>query len=221
MDHQVKIIHKKWLTHNVMQLRLEKPEKYSFEAGQALEATIDHPEFKDYKSPFTLTCLNDQDFLELTIKVYPKHEGLTLALSKLYEGDHFTISAPFDTFKNQGAGVFIAGGTGVTPFIALLRQMYKDHKIGGSSLFFANKTEKDIFLNDEFNKMLGDNFVNILSQEKKAPYLHGKIDTAFLKKHLADFKQPFYLCGPENFAEDIQKSLRELGAGEELIQVSL
>jgi ferredoxin-NADP reductase len=221
MSHKVEILNKEWLTHNVMQLKVERPEGFDYEAGMAIEATLDETGFEDKWSPFTMTSLPTQNELEFTIKVYPEHEGLTLALSKLNEGESYLITDPFETFKNKGPAVFIAGGTGVTPFIALLRQLEVDDKIDGSQLFFANKKEKDIFMAGEFTRMLGKNFVNILSEEDKKTYLNGVIDKDFLKKHIDNFDRPFYLCGPPGFADDIGGYLKELGAGEDLVNVSL
>ncbi|MCG6186255.1 FAD-binding oxidoreductase [Maribellus maritimus] len=221
MEYKVKIEQKKWLTHDVIQLLLKRPADFSYKEGQAIEATIDSKEYKDAWSPFTLTSLNKDEDLQLTIKVYPKHNGVTLALSKLKEGDSFLITEPWDSFKNKGSGVFIAGGTGVTPFIALLRQMEVDGNIDGSTLIFSNKSEKDIFLFDEFKRMLGDNFINVLTREKNEKYLHGRINKRFLKEQFSNFNQPFYLCGPDNFADDIKLHLKELGAGDDLVNVSL
>ena len=221
MEHTVKIEHKKWLTHDVVRFTIEKPGNFSYDAGQAVEITLNDPKFKDDWAPFTLTSLNRDDHLEFTIKIYESHNGMTLALSKLKEGDSFIITDPWDSFKNKGPGVFIAGGTGVTPFIALLRQMEVDATIGDSQLFFSNKTEKDIFLYNEFKSILGDNFINVLTRENKEPYLHGRIDKEFLKKHITNFSQPFYLCGPDNFADEIKGHLKELGAGDDLVNISL
>lgn len=221
MSHKVEILQKEWLTHNVMRLKLERPKGFDYKAGMAIEATLDETGFDDKWSPFTMTSLPTQDELEFTIKVYAEHEGLTLALSKLNEGESFLITDSFDTFKNKGPAVFIAGGTGVTPFIALLRQLEVDDEIDGSQLFFANKKEKDIFMADEFTQVLGKNFVNVLSEEDNKPYLHGIIDKDFLKKHIDNFDQPFYLCGPPGFADDIGGYLKELGAGEDLVNMSL
>lgn len=221
MEHKVKIKQKKWLTHDVMQLTLERPENYTYKAGYAVEATLDDQKYKDDWSPFTLTSLNGDDDLQFTIKTYPEHNGLTLALSKLEEGDSYLITDPWDSFENKGPGVFIAGGTGVTPFIALLKQLKLDGNIEGSTLIFANKAEKDIFMYDQFKEMLGDNFINVLSREKNEKYLHGRVDKDFLKKHVSNFDQPFYLCGPDNFADDIKDHLKKLGAGDDLVNVSL
>ncbi len=221
MEHHVKILKKSWLNHNVLQLNLERPDGYIFEAGQAIEATIDRPQFEGKKSPFTFTGLADDAHLQLTMKIYPDHKGMTLAISKLNEGDDLVITDPFDTFKDSGPGIFIAGGTGVTPFIALLRKMHHNGTIGESTLFFFNNREEDIFMYDEFRAMLGDNFVNVLTLEEKKPYLHGLIDKSFLKKHISDFNQPFYICGPPKFSELTEGYLQELGADNELVNVSL
>ncbi len=221
MEHKVTITQKKWLTHDVIQFTLEKPKGFTYSAGQAIEATLDDPKFKDDWAPFTMTSLNKDEFLQFTIKIYAGNNGMTLALSKLKEGDGYIITDPWDSFNNKGPGVFIAGGTGVTPFIALLRQMYADGKVGKSTLLFANKKEEDIFMADEFEKMLGKNFVNIISRQKDSKYYYGRIDKDFLKKHVSDYDQPFYLCGPDNFAEDIKKQLLDLGAGDDLVNLSL
>lgn len=221
MEYKIQIKSKKWLTHDVMQFTLEKPEDFTFSAGQAVEVTLDDPKFKNDWAPFTLTSLNTDDYLEFTIKMYPEHKGITLALSKLEAGNHFVITAPWDSFKDKGPGVFIAGGTGVTPFIALLRQMKVDGTLEGSKLIFSNKKEEDIFLQQEFSKILGDNFIRVLTREKKRPFLYGKIDADYLKTHISNFDQTFYLCGPGSFAEDIKAHLKALGAKNEVVCTGL
>jgi len=221
MEHVVKIKQKVWLTYDVMQFILEKPKGFTFKAGQAVEVTLDKPEFKEKWSPFTITSLHNDKDLEFMIKMYPDHNGITLALSKLKEGDHFRITDPWDSFENKGPGVFIAGGTGITPFVALLRQMETDGTIDGSMLIFSNKTERDIFLDEEFIQMLGNNFKIVLTREETEPYIHGRINKKFLENYISNFSQPFYLCGPEGFAEEIKDHLKELGVGDKLVNLSL
>jgi ferredoxin-NADP reductase len=67
----------------------------------------------------------------------------------------------------KGEGVFIAGGAGVTPFIAILRQLQAENKIANNKLIFTNKTANDIILKKEFNDMLGKNFINTLTDEQR------------------------------------------------------
>ena len=157
MQHIVKIIEKSWLTHDVICLRLERPLNYSFYAGQAIEVSLENPRFQGENAPFTLTALSSEKYLELILKVYAAHKGLTLEISKLMQGDKLIIGDAWDSYKNLGPGMFIAGGTGVTPCFALLRQLNFENRLANSKLLFANKTEKDILLFEELSQMLGQN----------------------------------------------------------------
>ena len=211
MEHKVKIIRKKWMTHDVLNLWLERPADYSFTAGQAIDASLEEERFKGKKRPFSFTGLNADEELELMIKVYAEHNGMTLAISKLKEGESMVISDPWDTYKNAGPGVFIAGGTGITPLLAILRQLNADGRVDGSILLFSNKTEKDVFLQNELSRMLGQNFIQILTREEKSSYLHGRINKELLTKQIVDLDKPFYVCGPGKFGKDIREILTEMG----------
>lgn len=215
--HLVKILSIEPVTHNVKRFTVERPSGYTFIPGQATEESINTPALKDEKRPFTFTGLNESVNLEFTIKIYVDHNGVTKALGKLQPGDELIIRDVWGAISYKGPGVFLAGGAGVTPFIAILRQLYKDNKIDGNKLIFSNKTSKDIILHDEFAKMLGSNFINILTEEKKAGYENRHIDAAFLKEKINDFKQHFYICGPPLFVKDISEALTGLGADPETV----
>lgn len=70
--HIVKILAIRKVTHDVKRFRVEKPEGYSFIPGQATEVSVNTPELKDEKRPFTFTCLNREPYLEFTIKIKEK-----------------------------------------------------------------------------------------------------------------------------------------------------
>src|ERR1017187_4578028 len=164
-QHTVKIINIKDVTHNVRSYRVEKPSGYKFEPGQATEISINTNEWTEEKRPFTFTSLNEYPYLEFTIKSYHDHDGVTNALYKLNEGDELIIRDVWGAIAYKSPGYFIAGGAGITPFIAILRQLYKDNKIGGNELFFSNKKEEDIIRHAELDKILGNKAHYILTQE--------------------------------------------------------
>jgi ferredoxin-NADP reductase len=205
------------VTHDVIRFTLEKPEGYSFTAGQATDVSINTPKLKNQKHPFTFTNLNDNNFLEFTIKIYPERKAMTLALSKLKPGDELILHEVFGTINYKGPGVFIAGGAGVTPFIAIFRQLYKVGLVSGNRLIFSNKTSKDIILKDEFTRILGNGFINTLTREKNKAYENRRIDKKFLKEKITDFSQHFYVCGPDKFVKEIKSYLVELGAKPDIL----
>ena len=208
----VKILSIEAVTHNVKRFTLERPKNYSFNPGQATEVSINSPELKEERRPFTFTCLPEDDHLEFTIKIYTDHDGVTNALGKLRAGDELIVRDVWGAIEYKGEGVFLAGGAGVTPFIAIFRHLHKQGKAGVNKLIFSNKTSKDIILKDEFESILGENFINILSEEKEGNYEHGRIDEAYLKKKIDNFQQHFYICGPDAFVKDISEALTKLGA---------
>jgi propane monooxygenase reductase component len=200
------------VNHDVRQFTFEKPEGFSFEPGQAAEVGIDKEGWRDAGHPFTFTSLPDWDDLQFTIKIYPEHDGLTEQIGKLREGDCFVVGDSWGTIEYKGKGTFIAGGAGVTPFIAILRMLADRGEIAGHRLIFANKTEADIILREEFEAMDGLEMVNVLSKEDKAGFERGRIDKTFLESHVSDFGQHFYVCGPDKMVESVNGALKDLGA---------
>ncbi|MEL7833332.1 FAD-binding oxidoreductase [Fodinibius sp. N2] len=214
MSQKVEILEIEEVTHNVRAYTFEKPDGYSFTPGQATEVAIDKEGWRDEKRPFTFTSLPDDDYLQFVIKSYPDHNGVTEQIGSLEEGDQFIIDDAWGAIEYTGEGVFLAGGAGVTPFIAILRNLYDKDEIESNMLIFSNKTENDIILREEFEEMLGDQFINVITDEPTDEhiFLDGFIDKQFLAEQIDDFDQPFYVCGPPAFNDAMIKYLKELGA---------
>lgn len=208
----LKVIAVKQVTHNVRSYTIEKPESYAYTPGQATELSIFKQGWEKEKRPFTFTSLPNNDHLEFTIKSYTDHDGVTNQLLKIEPGDVFEIGDSWGAIEYKDEGIFIAGGAGVTPFIAIFRYLHSQNQVGSNKLFFSNKTTSDIILKEEFENILGDNFINIITQERTEDYYHGKIDKAYLQQNIQNFDQHFYVCGPDAFTESILNALKELGA---------
>ena len=204
-------------THNVKTFRVTRPGNFNFTPGQATDLSLNKEGWKDNKHPFTFTCLPSDDYLEFTIKIYTNLEGLTYHLDKIERGAEFEISDAWGAIAYKGEGTFIAGGAGVTPFISIFRNLNKQHNIGNNVLMFSNKTEDDIILKDEFENMLGRNFINIITNQPDTAYYNKRIDKFFLEKEINDFNQKFYVCGPDAFTESILHALKQLGADAETL----
>ena len=218
-EHIVKIINVENVTHNVKRFTLSKPDNYIFTPGQATDIVINKPEWLKERRPFTFTSLNEWDRLEFTIKIYSDHEGVTNELGKLKVGDELIVHDIWGAIHYKGEGVFIAGGAGITPFIAIFRQLNKDGKLGNNQLIFSNKTSKDIILKDEFEQMLGDNFINTLTQEKTEKYDNNIINEDYLKEKIKNLDQYFYICGPDPMIEAISNELQNIGVHKDKIVI--
>jgi len=216
-DYRVKILSIQHVTHDVLKIVTEKAQQYNFTPGQATEVSINKNGWQNEKRPFTFTCLPDNDYLEFTIKTYPSHKGVTNELLQLKVNDELILGDVWGTIAYKGEGVFIAGGAGITPFISIFRQLQSKDEIGNNKLIFANKTKADIILEKEFNKLLGKNFINILSHDKSEGYAQGYISEDFLKATITDVNRYFYICGPSPMMDAIEKQLIHLGANKKSI----
>lgn len=198
------------VTHDVMRIRTERPPELDFVSGQATEIFLDKTGWENEGRPFTFTSLPDNDYLEFTIKCYQERKGVTNEIRKLKPSDHLILNDVFGAIAYKGEGVFIAGGAGVTPFISIIRSLEQRNEVGDSKLVFANKTSADIILKEEFERVLGPNFINILSEENVPGHAHGVITESFLRDHIAGFDKYFYLCGPPPMIEVVEKILLDL-----------
>lgn len=130
-----------------------------------------------------VSCDDDKGFVDLVVKVYKKGvhpkfpEGgkMSQHLESLAIGDRIAFRGPSGRLQYLGAGKFsikklrkdpaqiyeadkvslIAGGTGITPMLQLIREVLKraDTDKTQLSLIFANQTEDDILLKPELDDL--------------------------------------------------------------------
>jgi ferredoxin-NADP reductase len=198
------------ITHDVLNIFTEKPRQFIFNPGQATEISINKEGWKDEKRPFTFTCLPDKDYLEFVIKTYPERKGVTNELLQLEKDDELILNDVFGDIAYHDKGLFIAGGAGITPFICIFRYLQSKNIVPGNKLIFANKMKNDIILEREFQQLLGENFINILSGEKVEGYAYGFITESFLKSYIDDSTRNIYLCGPPPMMDAVEKQLENL-----------
>lgn len=211
-SHIVKVLKAQFITHDVKSFLVERPEGYTFTPGQATEVSVNRPHWKNEKRPFTFTNLKESNNLEFMIKIYPNRKGVTDELARINAGDELILHDVFGTINYKGPGVFIAAGSGITPFISIFRDLYKNNQIQGNRLIYVNKTSEDVIMGAELRKMLKNNFLNFYTRENVVGFQGRRIDRNFLIENIADFSQNFYVCGPADFVKNITEILIDLGA---------
>lgn len=193
---------------NVKSFILEKPRGYSWKAGQFVKISIDHPKWSSKRRPFSFANLPDDEVIEFIIKAYPERNGVTKQLHTLKPGDKLILSEPTRIDFYKGKGLFIAGGTGITPFISIFRDLFKRNELKGNKLIFSNNTYDDIILEKELKYMFNDDALFVLTKEKKEGYYTQPINETLLEKYKD--QEHFYLCGPEGFTDYLKNILLNL-----------
>jgi len=213
-EESVAIVSIERLTHDVRRYRVERPKGFDFQPGQATELSLEDPRWIAEKRPFTFTSLPGEPFLEFTIKSYEERDGLTRALGALKPGARLILREAWGTIRFAGPGLFLAAGAGITPFIAIFKQLRESKGFAGNRLLYANKRAEDLIDEGFWRSLLGEAFRSKLSREKVEGHGFGRIDPDDLEGLLRREEDFVYLCGPDSFVESLLAMLREKGVSE-------
>ena len=215
--HIVRVLAANYINHDVKRFVLEKPAGFTYQSGENVWIALNESGWESQQRPFTFTSINDWPYLELIIKIYEEREGVTKKLASVNAGAEFILFDVFGTIQYVGPGVFIAGGSGITPFISIFRELFSQGILEGNKLILSNKSADDIILPYELFCLLKSNFINVYTRQGVIGFLDRRIDKRMLIRLAGDFSLPFYLCGPEDFVGKIREYLLSLGANAEVI----
>lgn len=203
------------VTHDTHHLVFNKPDGYEYTPGQACDLALAKDGWREKQRPFTFVGLPTDSTLEFVIKSYPDHDGVTEQIAKMQMTDQVEISDPWGAIEDKGPGVFIAGGAGVTPFIAVLKRRLQTHgTLEDCHLVFSNKTEKDIILRDMFTSMRGLNCHFVVTDDPDSEFSRDQIDKDYLAPIVAQTDGPIYICGPEPMIDDMAEAVKALDVSE-------
>ena len=218
MEHRTTILMTEFVTHDVKRFIVRKPDTFSFTPGQGVELVIDQESWRQEEGrPFTPTSLMSDKVLEFVIKRYPEHKAVTEKLHSLKGGDSLLMSEPFGTISYKGPGVFIAAGAGITPFLAIFRQLAVDRTTDQQKLIFSNKTPADVICEKELRFYFGSRGRFVCTREGGPGYESARINRAYLEENLPDTGQYAYVCGPDPFVEEVVATVKELGFNAEAV----
>lgn len=211
------------VTHDTKSFKfhLESDEALDFLPGDHLMMHAElngQPEYRPYTPASTP---DDAGFFELIIKRYPdglmsnyihnKQVGNEVLLEGPINGGHFA--------KGMADCIgMVAGGAGITPMISIIRTIIQRGYEVDMHLLFANKTEQDIILKDEFESYGSRhaNFEYLFTLDEPSPGWTGPagfIDTDLLKGNLpAPARNPLiFLCGPPMMEYKLREKILALG----------
>ena len=213
----VKVLAANYITHDVKRFVVEKPAGFQYQSGENVFIAINEVGWESQQRHFSFTSLNEWPYLEFIIKIYEERDGVTKKLGKTNAGAELILFDVFGSIRYKGPGVFIAGGSGITPFISIFRDLYANGQINGNKLILSNISAEDIILPYELFCMLKTNFINVYTRQGVIGFLDRRIDRRMLIRLIGDFSTSFYVCGPKDFVHEIREYLISLGANAEVI----
>ncbi|TVR33414.1 MAG: flavodoxin reductase [Spirochaetaceae bacterium] len=201
------------LTDSVYRLRTDKPQGYVFTPGQYTELAIDRPGFAEETRPFSFTSRPEDAQLEFIFRSHRSHAGVTAELEGVTAGTELVLEPPAGTISYRGPGCFIAGGTGITPFLSIFRSHSGRRDFGANRLLFSNKTEQDRFLTAELQALFDDRVRFVVTHDPTSHCDCTFIDLDYLRPFV-ESDRLYYVCGPDDMVKEVCTALSALGVGE-------
>ena len=193
-------------------IRLKWPDGYNpeFKTGQFI--TLWWPDTPTYKRAYSLSsCALDRGYFEVTVKRDGKMG--TRLVDWIKAGDRLMVLPPAGKFlpvyEPDKHLVCIAGGSGVTPFRAFVREATRRRLNTKITVLYSVRTTNDIIFNDEFHQLQHDNpnfdfYVTCTRLHPEDPWTgrRGRITPDWVREHVHDLAGTiFYACGPNELVE--------------------
>lgn len=214
-----KLLKKEYLTEDVVLLTFSKPTDFTFKSGQFVNLeikTVNETRFRAY----SIMSQPKNKHLQIVAKLVPG--GLASEKFKVLSvGESLLIKGPFGRFFFQEEHIdkeqwLLAGGTGVAPFYGMLKTRISKHPTTNFRLVFSVRTQKDLFLHQDFKEMAKKNNFTYHPTLTREDW-NGK--TGRVQKHLPKTVEDkvFYLCGLKDLVLDTKKVLMDHGVDKNLI----
>jgi len=179
----------------------------SWQGGQYSLFTISHKKVKQPTKPFSISSSPTEGIVQITTRIGDHPSQYKQALLELKPGMKIKMSGALGAFKldESQPSLLIAGGIGVTPFRAMLKQLASQgtKPTAKLQLLYLDSSQSYLFT-DELNalaKQLSIEIQYLITTDE----LNQSIDT-FISTHRSNGQ--FFIAGAKALVEDVSSYLQ-------------
>lgn len=142
----------------------------------------------------------------------------TYLLEEAKVGDTIIVGEPsgdfyYDNLRDSKNIVAIAGGSGVTPFVSMIKSLQENSDDFNLVLIYGARTRKDLIIDYKDIKSDRVKLVVVLSEEKVDGYEYGFITKELLEKYLPD-EYSVFMCGPDGMYRFVRSEFEKLNVNQ-------
>ena len=237
-NYELEVIEKKRLSPTGTCIRLGlQGKEFKFMPGQYVQAEIKLEERKGFKilnnkpklqkRSFSISSSpNEKKYIEFTCKAVPNGFVSVYTANCLKAGDKLKIIGPigkfiFDEEKTKKKIVLLAGGSGISPMMSILRYISENKIKVNATLIYSNKTEDEILWKKDIEEISKKNknirHIFTLTQQEWEGQT-GRIDKNLIKANAKKIDTDVFIVGPPPLVQEMEKILNELGVKEDSIK---
>ena len=227
-------------TDEAMSIRFEVPydlaDSFKFKAGQhlTLKADIDGEEVR---RNYSLCVAPDEGLVKVTVKRIKGGLFSNWVAERLRAGDEIEVMTPHGSFTvpfEAGAArryVGIAGGSGITPIMSLIRTALSEEPLSRFTLFYGNRDSQSVIfleaLADLKDRYMGrfELFHFLAEEEGEIELFNGMLDVGRVGEAItALVVEPaeiaaWFICGPGPMMDAAESVLVERGIVRDRIHI--
>jgi ferredoxin-NADP reductase len=169
------------------------------------------------RRPYSIASSPNSPYLEFAIDMVGGQ--MTGRLAKVQAGEILGIEGPAGhmVYRNEPHAAFVAGGTGISPFMSMLRVIAEKNLQGRFVLFYSTRTKDHVLFSDELDalqkKHTGIKVVVTLTREAPDGWRGecGRLNHEMIAKHLPEAKDfDWWVCGPPGLVKAVRDCLSML-----------
>lgn len=214
------------IAEGTMAFQFRKPDGFEFSPGQAIDLVLPGKATgandQNVRHAFSIVSAPFED--QIVVATRMRDSVYKRALKSLAVGSPVMIDGPFGSLglhnDRTRAGVFIAGGIGITPFVSMLRQANHEQSPHRLILLYSSRRPEDAaFLvdlqqleeqNDHFRLVATMTDMHLSS--RTWPNQTGMITADLVASVVGDLPKPiFYVVGPPGMVEAMRQTLHQGG----------
>ena len=165
-----------------------------------------------------------KEALEGKLEIMVQRKGIfsTFLIDEAAAGTELIAGEPsgdfyFDSIRDRKHIVAIAGGSGVTPFLSMMKAIREGSEDFRLTLIYGARTRDHIPFDPEKFRGEGVEVIVVLSEEEAEGYRHGFITAGLLKEYI-DCDTSVFMCGPDAMYRFVRGELESLGFDETKIR---
>lgn len=226
--HKTQLRWREEVAEGTMAFQFAKPPGFTHQPGQSMLLTLlNPPETDDAGNSRTFTIASSPHEPELMITTRMRDSAFKRVLRDLPIGADLMLDGPDGDMvldeSDARPAVLLAGGIGITPFLAMVRHALETDLERPIHLFYANRRPEEAAYLEELSEMPTVNPYFHLIPTMSAPGESaeawrgeiGHIDAAMLARYLPDLLLPvYYFAGPPAMTTAIDAMLAEIGVAE-------
>lgn len=237
--HALKIAEVRRETADAVSIRFDIPpalrEAFKFKAGQhlTLRANLDG---EDVRRNYSVCAAPHENEIRIAVKQMPHGRFSTWANRALREGETVDVLPPIGRFvvpersASEPAYVAIAGGSGITPVLSILKTVLAEEKRARFTLLYGNRDSASIMFLEELAG-LKNRYMDRLevyhfleNEAEEIELFNGRLDRAKCEEVLEALIDvgsidTFFVCGPGPMMDAAEAALLAKGVAPERILI--